>query len=626
MREMDLTSGDTFTDYFICLGKLGRKLLVSYLSGRDNISLNNALLYKEGRDALEEAYVDTVIKGFRFPAESDKNYGPSSLCRGLKWALDRKIDVREFTFVKCKHSSPIQLIHTGRRAMAIELFTRCTKIDDLNKVNCSVRLNRDQQEILNTYYGFTPNDGPYIAVSPLILATIYGDVGVVQALCFNPNVEVNASAYVGHQYRCALGLACMRGSYEVAKALLDVGKADPNGLAPYCRITPLLHATKHGHIGVVELLLSRGASPNYIPRSLSTALDSSRKAGFDEIAAILEQHGALSATQELARREKEHPLWFAVARSDIEAVKAICEVGKVDPNVVYIDLERGAAANPPVESYRDQLNFTPLMFAAEAGDTEIARILLSIGADLETTDKDGQTALHLAAENGRTELVDMLLSDYKPRMNVRDKISRVPIQEAAKWGHLEVVKILIEKGGVDLNVHDFYRQTPLIWAARSGHSEVVELLLKEGKTRNWPRQALHTATDFGNIDTLRVLLDKGGAHVDEVHGASKDTCLHRAACMGRVEVAKMLIEDYSANIEAENAYGDTPLHKAAGSFETRCHEVVELLCKYHCNVRAVNYRGETALSKAAGLKYGMNTRTLAILHRRLEELQEGGRP
>ena len=96
--------------------------------------------------------------------------------------------------------------------------------------------------------------------------------------------------------------------------------------------------------------------------------------------------------------------------------------------------------------------------------------------------------------------------------------------------------------------------------------------------------------------------------------------------MGRVEVAKMLIEDYSANIEAENAYGDTPLHKAAGSFETRCHEVVELLCKYHCNVRAVNYRGETALSKAAGLKYGMNTKTLAILHRRLEELQEGGRP
>ena len=97
-------------DLFLALGKPGRKLVVSMLDGMENMRLNMAVMNEEGRAALMEAYKGTVIKGFRFPhptlpeedrevvpldeqSDEDKEY----VCDGLEWALDKEIDVRDFT-------------------------------------------------------------------------------------------------------------------------------------------------------------------------------------------------------------------------------------------------------------------------------------------------------------------------------------------------------------------------------------------------------------------------------------------------------------------------------------------------------------------------------------------------
>jgi ankyrin repeat protein len=72
----------------------------------------------------------------------------------------------------------------------------------------------------------------------------------------------------------------------------------------------------------------------------------------------------------------------------------------------------------------------------------VVKLLLGKGAELETNDKNGQTPLSWAAENGR---------------------------EA-------VVKLLLAKGGIDLNSKDGYGQTPLLHAAGKGHEAVVKLL------------------------------------------------------------------------------------------------------------------------------------------------------
>ncbi len=93
------------------LGEAGIKGIVSFLDGTENMRLNSAILYREGRELLMKAYKGTVIRGFVFPhpelpdldsANPDCYLGTKEddqdfVCDGLQWALDKGINVRDFT-------------------------------------------------------------------------------------------------------------------------------------------------------------------------------------------------------------------------------------------------------------------------------------------------------------------------------------------------------------------------------------------------------------------------------------------------------------------------------------------------------------------------------------------------
>ena len=52
---------------------------------------------------------------------------------------------------------------------------------------------------------------------------------------------------------------------------------------------------------------------------------------------------------------------------------------------------------------------TPLSYAAEKGDTELCKLLLEHGAEVNAEDKNGKMPLHLAKEEGHTETCKLLL-------------------------------------------------------------------------------------------------------------------------------------------------------------------------------------------------------------------------
>ena len=52
---------------------------------------------------------------------------------------------------------------------------------------------------------------------------------------------------------------------------------------------------------------------------------------------------------------------------------------------------------------------TPLHWAAALGHTKIAAILLDARADFSSTDSNGATALHYAAQNNHTKTVEVSL-------------------------------------------------------------------------------------------------------------------------------------------------------------------------------------------------------------------------
>jgi len=67
-------------------------------------------------------------------------------------------------------------------------------------------------------------------------------------------------------------------------------------------------------------------------------------------------------------------------------------------------LKAGAKVNLVDQAER----FSPLMFAAAEGQTEVVALLLKAGADKSLTDIDGDTALSFAKQNGHQATVQLL--------------------------------------------------------------------------------------------------------------------------------------------------------------------------------------------------------------------------
>jgi len=87
--------------------------------------------------------------------------------------------------------------------------------------------------------------------SPLMIASIEGDLPVVKQLAINKKAEINPKGWTPLHY------ACTRGNLDVAAFLLANG-AQVNALSPN-HTTPLMMAVSSGNEQVVKLLLDNGA-------------------------------------------------------------------------------------------------------------------------------------------------------------------------------------------------------------------------------------------------------------------------------------------------------------------------------------------------------------------------------
>ncbi len=203
---------------------------------------------------------------------------------------------------------------------------------------------------------------------------------------------------------------------------------------------------------------------------------------------------------------------------------------------------------------------TLLHWAARMGHTEVTKILLKAGAELNAKDEDGDTPLHGAALDGHTEVARILVK-AGAKVNAKDKDGLTPLYGAALDGHTEVARILL-KAGAKVNAEIKGGSTPLLWAAHQGHAGFVKILLKSGAKVN--------AKD-----------------------ADGTTPLHWAARRGKTEVAKILVAA-GAEVNGKNDYGETPLHWALDGHT----EVVKLLVKAGGEVNAKDEDGRTPLDWA----------------------------
>jgi len=119
---------------------------------------------------------------------------------------------------------------------------------------------------------------------------------------------------------------------------------------------------------------------------------------------------------------------------------------------------------------RNKLGETPLYFAAEKGETEMANLLIAKGADPKALTPNGETVLHAAAMIESSALISALI-EAGAEVNTANNDGETPLHWAALTGTFLAVKALAD-AGADLNVQDAQRgNTPL--HAAVPHDDIV---------------------------------------------------------------------------------------------------------------------------------------------------------
>lgn len=112
-------------------------------------------------------------------------------------------------------------------------------------------------------------------------------------------------------------------------------------------------------------------------------------------------------------------------------------------------------------------NTTPLHLASIDGHTDVVRLLLSGGADVNIADRFFlETPLHLASRVGRLEVAALLI-DAGANLEAKDSDSKsTPLLLAADQGNTSVVKLLIDRGA-DVSAKDSFGYDYKFFLARN---------------------------------------------------------------------------------------------------------------------------------------------------------------
>ncbi|KAK7094362.1 hypothetical protein V1264_005937 [Littorina saxatilis] len=266
-------------------------------------------------------------------------------------------------------------------------------------------------------------------------------------------------------------------------------------------------------------------------------------------------------------------------------------------------------------------NNTVTVQVRDRGYWYLALRLLADG-EVDETDRDGNTLLHIAADKGNLEVITLAVKSGASLTKTNNK-GRTPYQlaqrrrkelnnatdrdtmafdlfSAIRGGNDVRVKTLLCYGR---SVHDKYAEgrTGLLVACKAGQGNIADLLIDLGADVNvsvtswWegPQTPLFFACHTGLIRTVELLL-KHNAVIDAIN-EWKETALHWAcrhnSPTASADITRLLL-DAGADVNAQDRWGRTPPHYAAWHGNT---ETLRRLIHHKADLNATDDEGRTPL-------------------------------
>ncbi|XP_012261743.2 protein phosphatase 1 regulatory subunit 12A isoform X3 [Athalia rosae] len=226
--------------------------------------------------------------------------------------------------------------------------------------------------------------------------------------------------------------------------------------------------------------------------------------------------------------------------------------------------------------------------ACAAGDKEDVVRLLQKGADINTGNVDGLTALHQACIGDDLDMVEFLV-EQGADINRGDNEGWTPLHATASCGFISIAKYLIEQG-CNLGAVNNDGQLALDIAESDEMEDMLQKFINEaGIDCNQARS-----------EEERLMMNdarawRGGAPgKDTIHPRTGATALHVAAAKGYLRVINTLLQA-CCDVNAQDFDGWTPLHGAAHWGQL---EACKILVENYCDMDIKNYSGQTAFDVA----------------------------
>lgn len=207
-------------------------------------------------------------------------------------------------------------------------------------------------------------------------------------------------------------------------------------------------------------------------------------------------------------------------------------------------------------SYDEQgrCGMTCLHYAAQEGKTETFNWLLSLGIDVDILDSFEETPLMAAVKHEQADAAQHLLSAGANAL-AEDDVGLQPINMATCP---EIVEILV-RAGANIDRVDPRGEFVLKEAAENGNGKLVERLIALGANVNnrggGVGTALNAATNGDELETMQLLLD-AGADPNIPDG----DCWRSLWYVRSLEAAKILVNG-GASLDLQDEFGRTAIYR-----------------------------------------------------------------
>ncbi|XP_037908812.1 protein phosphatase 1 regulatory subunit 12B isoform X3 [Hermetia illucens] len=227
--------------------------------------------------------------------------------------------------------------------------------------------------------------------------------------------------------------------------------------------------------------------------------------------------------------------------------------------------------------------------ACIAGDKDEVVRLLESGADINTANVDGLTALHQACIDDNLEMVEFLVS-HGADINRQDNEGWTPLHATASCGFVSIARYLIENGA-DLTAINSDGELAIDLASTNSMADHLQTIYDEnGIDCDHARQSEEQIM----LSDAKKWLRSDASEADKPHPKTGATALHVAAAKGYTKVLSLLLAG-RANVDKQDNDGWTPMHAAAHWGQK---EAIQMLVDAMADIDIKNYAGQTPIDVA----------------------------